>query len=184
MNASRWCDCPDHARDDRPATNRGTVRNVHYKTVQRKAAPAENLEPWWGSCQARCMPALATPLHAAPTPEPSDRRVSGRRARARDRLMDRATQPYSPNTALRGVNNIGNLMLFVDDDLRETALAITRIEGYLTRTLSALESPSLCRKDVQTLAADVDVLDHLDHLNETLESLRRRLAKLAGEMRR
>ncbi len=98
--------------------------------------------------------------------------------------MDRATQTYKPNAALRGVNNIGNLMLFVDDDLRETALAITRIEGYLTRTLSALESDGLRRQDVQALAADVDVLDHLDQLNETLESLRRRLARLAGEMKR
>lgn len=98
--------------------------------------------------------------------------------------MDRATLSYQPNNALRGVNNIGNLMLFVDDDLRETALAITRIEGYLTRTLTALESPDLRRQDLQALSADVDVLDHLDQLNETLESLRRRLAKLAGEMRR
>ena len=98
--------------------------------------------------------------------------------------MDRATLSYSPNNALRGVDNIGNLMLFVDDDLRETALAITRIEAYLTRTLSALESPDLRRQDLQALAADADVLDHLDGLNETLESLRRRLAKLAAEMRR
>lgn len=130
------------------------------------------------------MPAFASPAAAAPTPDTSERRGSGRRARARDRLMDRATQAYSPNAALRGVNNIGNLLLFVDDDLRETALSITRIERYLTRTLDALESPDLCRKDVQALASDVDVLDHLDQLNETLESLRRRLAKMAGEMRR
>lgn len=130
------------------------------------------------------MPAFASSPRVAPTPEPSERRGSGRRARARDRLFDRATHAYPPNAALRGVNNIGNLMLFVDDDLRETALAITRIEGYLTRTLGALESPDLRRKDVQTLAADMDVLDHLDQLNETLESLRRRLAKLAGEMKR
>ena len=130
------------------------------------------------------MPAVASPHHAAPTPDASERRASGRRARARDRLMDRATLSYSPNNALRGVDNIGNLMLFVDDDLRETALAITRIEAYLTRTLSALESPDLRRQDLQALAADADVLDHLDGLNETLESLRRRLAKLAAEMRR
>ncbi len=130
------------------------------------------------------MPAHASSTHAAPTPEPSERRASGRRARARDRLFDRATHAYQQNAALRGVNNIGNMMLFVDDDLRETALSITRIEGYLTRTLSALESPDLRRRDVQALASDMDVLDQLDQLNETLESLRRRLAKLAGEMKR
>ncbi|MEM6294243.1 MAG: hypothetical protein AAGA54_23400 [Myxococcota bacterium] len=98
--------------------------------------------------------------------------------------MDRASQVNAPNAALRGVDNIGNLMLFVDDDLRETALAITRIEGYLTRTLSALESPDLRREHVMALASDMDVLDHLDQLNETLESLRRRLARLSGEMKR
>lgn len=130
------------------------------------------------------MPAHVTATHTPPTDAPDERRGSGRRDRARDRLMDRATQPYRPNAALRGVSNIGNLMLFVDDDLRETALAMTRIEGYLTRTLTALESPGLRRQQVQGLAADVDVLDHLDQLNETLESLRRRLAKLAGEMKR
>jgi len=130
------------------------------------------------------MPGLATPVRTASASEQSNRRASGRRARARDRLMDRATQPYTPNQALRGVNNIGNLLLFVDDDLRETALAITRIEGYLTRTLAALESPDLCRQDMQALASDMDVLDHLDQLNETLESLRRRLARVAGEMKR
>ena len=37
---------------------------------------------------------------------------------------------------------------------------------------------------VQALAADTDVLDQLDQLNETLESLRRRLARLGGEMKR
>ncbi|MBV1859069.1 MAG: hypothetical protein KUG77_11715 [Nannocystaceae bacterium] len=82
------------------------------------------------------------------------------------------------------MNNIGNLMLFVDDDLRETALSMTRIEGFLTRTLETLESEGLRRQDVQALASDMDVLDHLDQLNETLESLRRRLATLAGEMKR
>ncbi len=130
------------------------------------------------------MTASATPSHSLPTPAPAERRGSGRRARARDRLMDRASQSNQPNDALRGVSNIGNLLLFVDDDLRETALSITRIESYLTRTLEALESPDLRREDVRALATDVDVLDHLDQLNETLESLRRRLAKMAGEMKR
>lgn len=160
------------------------VRKVDYITQARKARLAENLDDPGGSCQANLMPALASPVVAAATAEPSDRRSSGRRARLRDRLMDRATQAYAPNSALRGVDNIGNLMLFVDDDLRETALSMTRIEGYLTRTLDALESSGLGRKDVLALASDTEVLEHLDQLNETLESLRRRLAKVAGEMKR
>lgn len=132
----------------------------------------------------------ATPTAAPHTPatgSEAERRGSGRRARARDRLMDRAIQPYAPNPALskslRKSENVKNLLLFVDDDLRETALAMTRIEDYLTRTLAALEARDLRREDVHALAHDDDVLDHLDLFNETLESLRRRLARLSSEMK-
>jgi hypothetical protein len=97
--------------------------------------------------------------------------------------MDRATRPYTKNAALRGIDNVENLLLFVDDDLRETALAITRIESYLVRTLGILESRRPKRDDVLALANDVDVLEHLDMLNETMESLRRRLARLCAAMR-
>ena len=114
----------------------------------------------------------------------AERRGSGRRARARDRLMDRATRSYPPNAALLGVDDLETMLLFVDDDLRETGLAMCRIEDYLVRTLGLLEQPQLRRAEVQAIAGDQDVLEHLDQLNETVESLRRRLAKLAGRMRR
>jgi hypothetical protein len=117
---------------------------------------------------------------AASEPE---RRRSGYRARRRDRLMDRATRSYPSSPGLRGVDNVENLLLFVDDDLRETALAITRIETYLVRTLGVLESTAPRRDQVLALANDVAVLEHLDMLNETMESLRRRLAKLCAAMR-
>jgi hypothetical protein len=119
-----------------------------------------------------------------PPPEGADRRGSGRRARARDRLMDRATRTYTPNAALLGVDDLETMLLFVDDDLRETGIAMGRIEGFLVRTLGLLEQPTLRRADVQALAGDHEVLDHLDQLNETIESLRRRLARLAARMRR
>jgi hypothetical protein len=97
--------------------------------------------------------------------------------------MDRATKPYPPNGALAGLYDIENLLLFVDDDLRETALSLAQIEAYLTRTLGALESGALSRDKIHALATDPHVLTHLDLLNETLESLRRRLAKLSSSMR-
>jgi hypothetical protein len=112
-----------------------------------------------------------------------DRRRSGRRARTRDRLMDRAVQDYAPPDALRGTNDLANLLLFLDDDMRETAIAMTRIEEYLGRTLQTLESPELRREHIHALAADARVLDHLDLLTEALESLRRRLAKLSANMK-
>lgn len=109
----------------------------------------------------------------------SDRRGSGRRARARDRLMDRASQPYTPNPALVGVERVENLLLFIDDDLRESALSMERIERYLVSTLDMLEGDRLDRAEVDRLANNEDVLDQIDLLNESLESLRRRVARLA-----
>jgi hypothetical protein len=97
--------------------------------------------------------------------------------------MDRATRPYPKTKALRGVNDIHNLMLFIDDDIRETALSMERIERYLVATLGLLEQDHLGRAEVQALATDTEVLDHIDQLNETLESLRRRMARLASRLR-
>lgn len=119
----------------------------------------------------------------AAVPIAQDRRHSGRRRRARDRLMDRATRPYPESPALKRIGGIENLMLFVDDDLRETALSLSKVEGYLVRLLDTLERPDVTRGDVHDLASDTGVLDQLDMLNETLESLRRRMAKLASKMR-
>lgn len=97
--------------------------------------------------------------------------------------MDRASQPQVPHPRLSGVENVENLLLFVDDDLRETALAIHHIEEFLLRTLGLLETSDLRREHVAEVAGDTSVLDHVDQLNETLESLRRRLARLASRMR-
>jgi hypothetical protein len=126
----------------------------------------------------------AVPLPSAVQLDAPERRRSGRRARALDRVLDRATQPYPQNSALAAVKDIENLILFVDDDLRETGLALQRIEGYLTRTLQTLESPEVRRSQVHALATEQQVLEHLDLLCETLEQLRRRLAKLAVRMKR
>lgn len=121
----------------------------------------------------------ATPAQGSEASEDADRRVSGRRARARDRLMDRASQPYAPNPSLAQVEHMENLLLFIDDDLRESALSMERIERYLVATLDMLEGDRLERGEVEALASNEDVLDQIDALNESLESLRRRVARLA-----
>ena len=123
----------------------------------------------------------ADPTHSQDTTDAgSDRRISGHRARARDRLMDRASQPYEPNPALAKVNHVENLLMFIDDDLRETALSMERIERYLVSTLDMLEGDRLDRRQIHGLATDISVLDQVDLLNESLESLRRRMARLAS----
>lgn len=116
----------------------------------------------------------------ASTSSESDRRGSGRRARARDRLMDRANTSYKPHPKLTHIRHVENLLLFIDDDLRETALSMERIERYLVSTLDILEGESLHRHRVERLASDPEVLDQIDSLNANLESLRRRMARLAG----
>lgn len=94
--------------------------------------------------------------------------------------MDRANNDYSPNPALAQVRDVENLLLFIDDDLRETALAMERIEKYLLSTLGVLDSETLDRGEIHSLASDTSVLDQVDMLNETLENLRRRMLRLAS----
>ena len=120
--------------------------------------------------------------HAEVEPEArdDDRRGSGRRARSRDRLMDRANHPYAPNPAFSKIRHVENLLMFIDDDLRETALSMERIERYLVSTLDLLESDRLLPAQVQRLATDDEVLEHIDQLNDGLESLRRRVSRLAS----
>jgi hypothetical protein len=122
----------------------------------------------------------ATPAQGSEdTDAGNERRVSGRRARARDRLMDRASQPYAPNPTLARLEHVENLLMFIDDDLRESALSMERIERYLIATLDMLEGEQLERGEVEALASDDEVLGQIDALNESLESLRRRVARLA-----
>ena len=93
--------------------------------------------------------------------------------------MDRASQPYAPNPALSQVKHIENLLLFIDDDLRESALSMERIERYLISTLELLEGDRLVPEQVEALATDEEILDQIDQLNENIENLRRRVARLA-----
>lgn len=75
-----------------------------------------------------------------------------------------------------------NLVLFIDDDLRETAMAIERVERYLLTTHAMLDKPQVNPLEIQRLARDAEVLEHLEALNETVESLRRRMARLADNL--
>jgi hypothetical protein len=113
----------------------------------------------------------------------AERRQSGQRVRARDRLMDRATRPTPESDALSQVRGLQNLVLFIDDDLRETGMALGKVEGYLVEILKLIEQPRITREDVHALAADTQVLDHVDGLVENLETLRGRLARLAASLR-
>ena len=56
----------------------------------------------------------AAPVQVSRTDEGANRRQSGGRARARDRLMDRATRTYPVSETLSHARGVENLVLFID----------------------------------------------------------------------
>src|SRR5688572_13733866 len=102
----------------------------------------------------------------------TDRRRPGRGRRARDRL---ATREATKNPRLRRYE-LANLMLFVDDDLREAALAMGGVESFLGQALRVLENPRLEKEELLRLVQDRDALARLECLGEAIVSLRRRMA--------
>jgi hypothetical protein len=108
----------------------------------------------------------------------ADRRRTPRR-RLRDRI---ASLDSTKNPALRGRYELKNLMLLVDDDLRQTALTLGTVEKYLTESMSLLEDPTLDREALAAHADHEDVLDRIDDLVENLVHLRRRMKSIAIAM--
>ncbi|HZS40047.1 MAG TPA: hypothetical protein VFF06_24610 [Polyangia bacterium] len=98
----------------------------------------------------------------------------------RDRLVER---DGTANPQLAERHELSNQILLIDDDLRETALALGGIEHFLADALALLESEEVSARKLATLATDGDILDRLDTLSETLQSLRRSLAAVAVAMK-
>lgn len=102
------------------------------------------------------------------------------RRRLRDRLVDREG---TDNHRLTETHTLANHLLLFDDELRETALALGGIEGYLTRALRTLERRDLSSGHLEALAADLEVESRIAELDETLASLKRRLRVMAKQLR-
>ncbi len=102
------------------------------------------------------------------------------RRRLRDRLVEREG---TGNPALKERYALTNQLLLVDDDLRECALALGSVEGFLAQALDRLEDERVTAADLARLASDGDALDELDRLAETLTSLRRRLLSIASNIK-
>jgi hypothetical protein len=101
------------------------------------------------------------------------------RRRARDRL---AARERTENRTLCAKNDLRNLILFIDDDLRETASAIGDIEGYLVRALRLMEKEDVTPDELRGLAGDNGLDAQIDGLSETLTSLRRRIGQVAEKL--
>lgn len=131
-------------------------------------------------------------MHAqSPPPAPSDptapdepgaepeRRGSPRR-RVRDRI---ASLDHTENPSLHGQYDLRNLVLLVDDDLRQTALTLGSVERYLALSLALLEDEALSPDALLAHADDDDVLSRMDLLLENLANLRRRMRSIAVAMK-
>ena len=101
------------------------------------------------------------------------------RRRLRDRLIDREG---TDNECLVSKQGLQNHLLLFDDDVRETALALGNIEGFLARALAVLEREDLTRHELEALARDMDVEAQVAALDETLASLKLRLGIMASEI--
>ena len=107
-----------------------------------------------------------------------ERRSTPRR-RTRDRIPDRETT----NPALSQRIELRNLLLFLDDDVRESAKAISRVEGYLGRALALLDKSDVAADELEALADEQAIFDDLHTLVDTLGSLRSRMGKVASTLR-
>ena len=109
----------------------------------------------------------------------TERRRTPRR-RVRDRI---ASLDTTDNPMLRGQYDIRNLMLLVDDDLRQTALALGAIEAYLATAAALLEKSDLTGAALVAVADDEAVLDRMEDLSENMDNLRRRMSSIAAALK-
>ena len=97
----------------------------------------------------------------------------------RDRLPERETT----NPTLAAKSELKNLLLFLDDDVRESGKALVRVEKYLGRTLALLDTESVSSDQLEELAKEQQIFDDLHTLVDTLASLRARMGKVASSLR-
>lgn len=98
------------------------------------------------------------------------------------RLRDRVASHETDNPAL-ACGAAANLLLLIDDDLHESAQAMTVIDGFLSSALQLLSATDVSRQKLIALCASDEVMERMDTLSETLSLLRRRMGALAATIR-
>lgn len=101
----------------------------------------------------------------------------------RRRLRDRLAEHESQLTRHAQRADVSNLLLLIDDDLRETSLAMASIDGFLAEALRLLAEDDVHPNDLLKLCANDQVMERMDTLGETLSMLRRRFGALAATIR-
>src|SRR6185437_6419091 len=106
-----------------------------------------------------------------------------RRSTPRRRIRDRLPQRETTNPALSKRFELKNLLLFLDDDVRESAKALGRVEEYLGRALALLDKGDVGADELEALSDEQAIFDDLHTLVDTLGSLRARMGKVASTLR-
>jgi hypothetical protein len=105
-----------------------------------------------------------------------DRTGAGRRARDRLLAGEVASLPARLPAASR--SELANLLLFVADDLRESALAVGGIESFLVAAQRVLHSDELSAARLAQLLDADDLEQRLAALDDAVTALRRSIANL------
>ncbi len=121
--------------------------------------------------------------HALPDPDRTMRRESdtsdgtrtGDGRRARDRLMTGDARPLPEALPPDARARAANRMLFLADELRESALAAASIESYLVMVHQLLDDEDVSPETLIALAKDDDIERRLAALDDSLSQLRRSL---------
>jgi len=112
----------------------------------------------------------------------SDRREgerTGTGRRARDRILAGQT---SPSAIISAERQLDNYVLFLADDLRESALAVGGIESFLLRAKRILEKPDVSVDELHELADDREVEERFELLADALGSLRRSMKHIIDSL--
>jgi hypothetical protein len=104
---------------------------------------------------------------------------TGAGRRARDRILAGQT---SPSVIIRSRRELENLILFLADDLRESAMAVGGIESFLVRAQRALEKPELTIAELHAIANDGEVDERFELLADALGSLRRSMKQIVDSL--
>jgi len=160
------------------------VKRVNQRSPDGRTANGRGLTKVAGAHERSDPPGMARDLPGAPqsaaTPFGGPERRRSPRRRLRDRI---ASLESAAGPSLRGRRELANLVLLVEDDLRQAALGLSSIEEFLARSLALLEGEPLDAAALASHAGDDEVAGQLDALSENLANLRRRMGMIAASLK-
>jgi len=71
----------------------------------------------------------------------------------------------------------------LDDDLRESAIAVGGIEAFLLETQRILEQPRLAPDEITRVLAEARINERIELLEDALASLRRSMTLICAQLK-